>query len=47
MPFEVVDANQRLVCAERQAFGCIQPDHERTGQTGAARHGDGIHIGES
>ena len=44
MPFEVVDADDRLVSGQSQALGHVHADHQRPGQAGAAGGRDGINI---
>ncbi len=44
MPLQVVHAHQRQACTEGDALGGVQPDHQRPGQAGAARGGDGVDI---
>ncbi len=47
MRLQMVDADQRQAAAQRQPFGCVDPNHQRAGQTRAARHGDGVQISQT
>ena len=40
----MVYPNQWAVGGQRQALGGVDPDHQGTGQAGAARDGNGIHV---
>jgi hypothetical protein len=46
VPLEVVHADERFPGSHRQALGRVQPDHQRAGQTGSARGGDGVHVAD-
>lgn len=44
MPFHVIHRDERLVQRPGRRLGCRHAHEERPHQTGALRHGDGIHV---